>query len=1027
MKMDNSINIDFTPSMDGRTSLGNKPSDILNAREEIARRNQNYNSILNQTKSNIENTGFNTAKVAEVSKAFDDLLKTIQQQIKTGDENQKRQAEFAKEILSSVKAQISFNKLMKDSAESLAILENAQEVNAENYKDLTRAMSDVQYSMESLGQIEDVVDKVQESLNDLTKTTKETAINTFNNFQIASKRERDARERAAKDYEVFAKTSIKDLKESLKTEVGKLGDSLSQLLNTWNINKLASQLAPSSKQLLQGNLQTTYGLTSSEFDSFKKDLYDQVDGTNYTNEEILQAMEALNTTALGSTKTATAYFKDLIRGQKVLGMSAQTQQELLKLGNLTGRNELTFYQNQVAKYLNSSLGLNKQQLDQLVNLNASLQTQAADIGIATEAFETMSMNESAAFEATNTGSGAKYTQAISSLLANTDTAAALLGMDSGELSARLSRGESFIDLLRNGMGSQAALNVLRNGTAEEQTRYYEHASAAWGVDKNTWSVLRLIAQQSEELNKNLSTATVASQQNGEDAMETLEEKQYESLNSIQKAVNDIQKWFNKNIPWQILQTLTSIGVGVATLISTWKIIGNMREIFGGLGKLLGGGGTATDVATIANGGQGGGSWLGNLGTLLGGKGLIGKLGITKTSWGKLGGVAKAAGVGGIITAGIDGWNMQDSAKWSGNEIVDKATGFGRGALLGTGHSEQSGWEKAGSIAGNALKGAAIGSFFGPVGTGIGALIGGGLGFLGTLFGSSSEEEETEEEKRRKREEADRKQNLEYLESIKNNTYTTALNTTRSGMGMVYRYRGYSNYSSGFGGPSNAGDVDGIPYNISSNYGPRKSFQTTNGNWTNPFHSGTDFKAPEGTPLYSNVTGTVLAAGKDSVGANYVGITDDRTGYTHWYWHMMKAAEVVAGQKVKQGQLVGYVGHTGNVTGDHLHFSVTKPGATKVGQSTTVDPLPFATASIFSGNTNVLTSGTDTVLDTGLLGGLRTNKTTRLSLNAIGDIAQPIINSIGDLKQTIIDLSDRTSRNEKIMNALVNKTMQSPIV
>lgn len=972
--------ITYEVPQDGRMALGKQVSDIKQARENVRSENAVLNNNMRQyDEKNQNNQDAYNRLLDEIVKLTSDLggvRSAVESNLKSSDEQTKAIAQQTKNLLDSLNLQKQSNDLMKKYNEALRINEKRKRdgtlSSQESYK-LERLMTELTVALPGL---ENIVGDITDNLTGATQHTEKELTNIIGDLKDTIQEQTDAINKREEKYERDAKTGSQSVPKAIKEELGKLGDSISQLMNTININRLASQLAPSSKQLLQGNLQTTYNLGAGEFDQFKKDLYDQMEGTKYTNDDILQAMEALNTTALGSTKTATAYFKDLVRGQKLLGLSAQTQQELLKLGNITGRNELVFYQNQVAKYLNSSLGLNKQQLEELINLNATLQTQAADLGIATEAFENMSMNESAAFEATNTGFGSKYTQAISSLLANTDTAAALLGMDSGELSARLSRGESFIDILRNGHGAREALNVLANGSTEDQTRYFEHASSAWGIDRNMWSVLRLIAQQGEELNKNLSTATDAATQDGQEAIKTIEEQQFESINSIQAAVQDILKWFNRNVPWDILQMLSSMGVMLTTIISLIKISSSIKEISSGL-----------DLKNVLKGGAA--------------KGI---------NWGKIGMGVLRTGAG-LAGAGMAINDLTQTVDYSDNSLL----GMARGALMGTGYSTQSNENKAMSILGNGAKGALIGTAILP---GWGTAIGGGIGLLlggiGTLLGKK----ESEEEKRAKAQE-------DILEEIKENTYATATNTSKNNMGIVYRYRGFSNYSSASGGPSGIGGPAGGSYNVTSHWGYRKSFQTDNGNWTSTFHSGTDFGAPEGTPLYSNATGTVLAAGKDSSGANYVGITDNKTGYTHWYWHLMKPASVTAGQQVKKGELVGFVGHTGNAKGNHLHYMITKPGRNDWwnAKESTVDSLPFATNSIFEGGVN--TSGTDSIPT--LSASLSSARKINIGSKNIGDLATPIVGSINDLKQTIIDLSDRTSRNEKIMNALVNRTMASPTI
>lgn len=90
-----------------------------------------------------------------------------------------------------------------------------------------------------------------------------------------------------------------------------------------------------------------------------------------------------------------------------------------------------------------------------------------------------------------------------------------------------------------------------------------------------------------------------------------------------------------------------------------------------------------------------------------------------------------------------------------------------------------------------------------------------------------------------------------------------------------------------------------------------------------FHEGIDLAAPEGTPIYASRAGTVVYAGWDNSsklgGGNYVSI-DHGDGYKSQYMHM-KEFIVEEGQQVVQGQIIGYVGDTGGVTGFHLHFVI----------------------------------------------------------------------------------------------------------
>ena len=90
---------------------------------------------------------------------------------------------------------------------------------------------------------------------------------------------------------------------------------------------------------------------------------------------------------------------------------------------------------------------------------------------------------------------------------------------------------------------------------------------------------------------------------------------------------------------------------------------------------------------------------------------------------------------------------------------------------------------------------------------------------------------------------------------------------------------------------------------------------------NKKHLGTDFAAPMGTPIMASGSGTVVLAKWCGGGGNCVKIKHNST-YETVYAHMKNFAKGIrAGKKVKQGQIIGYVGSTGMSTGPHLHYEV----------------------------------------------------------------------------------------------------------
>ena len=92
------------------------------------------------------------------------------------------------------------------------------------------------------------------------------------------------------------------------------------------------------------------------------------------------------------------------------------------------------------------------------------------------------------------------------------------------------------------------------------------------------------------------------------------------------------------------------------------------------------------------------------------------------------------------------------------------------------------------------------------------------------------------------------------------------------------------------------------------------------------HTGVDYAAPTGTPVMSIGDGTVLSVGYAGGGGNTVKIRHNSV-YTTAYLHLSKYAKGLhAGQRVRQGEVIGYVGATGTATGPHLDFRVSKNGS-----------------------------------------------------------------------------------------------------
>ncbi len=123
------------------------------------------------------------------------------------------------------------------------------------------------------------------------------------------------------------------------------------------------------------------------------------------------------------------------------------------------------------------------------------------------------------------------------------------------------------------------------------------------------------------------------------------------------------------------------------------------------------------------------------------------------------------------------------------------------------------------------------------------------------------------------------------------------------------------------------------------------------------HLGTDYAAPTGTPVQTTADGVVTEAGYSKYNGRYVKVRHNST-YTTQYLHFSKIAKgIKAGVKVKQGDVIGYVGSTGLATGPHLCYRFWKNGkqvdALREKLPTTVEPIKEELRAAFEARVAVL--------------------------------------------------------------------------
>ncbi len=124
---------------------------------------------------------------------------------------------------------------------------------------------------------------------------------------------------------------------------------------------------------------------------------------------------------------------------------------------------------------------------------------------------------------------------------------------------------------------------------------------------------------------------------------------------------------------------------------------------------------------------------------------------------------------------------------------------------------------------------------------------------------------------------------------------------------------------------------GPMFTPTTNYNYSARFGQAGSSWSSGHHTGLDFAAPTGTPVFSALAGKVVEAGWGGAYGNHVIVRHDN-GIETLYAHL-NSSGVNVGDKVLRGQKIGTVGSTGNSSGPHLHFEVLK-------NDTQRDPMAF---------------------------------------------------------------------------------------
>lgn len=785
-----------------------------------------------------------------------------------------------------------------------------------------------------------------------------------------------------------------------------LSGALTSLKSMFSLEELTKGIGPSAEMQVQTQLQQRYGLNNRQFNSFKNNLYGTFNNSLYSSEAVIQTMQSLNSMGLRNQEEVLKYFDKILEGQQVLGMSAESQTALMQLSYKTGRDELTLGTNTYAKYLKEIDNVSKEQLNQLISINTHFASQMADLGVYGDAFDsTHSAVTGALVKAFgDTKIADTYNQLISSYATSTDLAAETLGMSSGQYKSFIMNGGDTTELLmnNNGRAGQYYRDLMKYGF-EYQDEFSQ------GLDSSTKSFIDTLVRLQQQGSFSKEMVDKFKGLDGAQINEELKDIYEGNLTEAEKQKNFLENQFKNIIDWKLDAEIKNS----TTLITNWLAV--IASLVGLIGKAQG----ISLLSSAKN-------FLGSPGTaMMSGTGALNTLaglGFSAGATSSVGATLLGAGMVGIplLGVGLAGYDAYQGYKSGG------ASGAARQFFMGDAYKGNN--DNFGSVGKNVGKwaaiGAGVGTFFGPgvgtaIGAGVGALAGLGLGLWGSSMDKTVKEQEKTNEK---------------LDKVVSNTAKSANALTIRELGRnVTSVIPYSKVAAGsparaMGGPTGIGGTSGLKYGVSSPYGSR-SFD----GW----HYGVDFSGGSinGAPLYSNVTGTVVDVGQDPDGANFVGVKGS-DGYIHYYWHMIAPSTRKVGESVKQGDLVGYVGSTGNSTGPHLHYQVTRSRYSdgyNAFLSNSVNPESFATNAIFSGSAapynpdydSMTSSSSSSVSSSSLLSMNKQSSNIKFATFGGTRGVGGVIDSITDLKNTIVKLSDRTDANEKLMRAITSTYNTQP--
>lgn len=934
-------------------------------------------------------------------------------------ENLRKYNETLKEVISNEEKR---NKLIADVDKIITDYTKKVEKGEVSTTDL------LQMSEQELKVIENSQRAIVAAEKERIKHTK--ANNEAKQSRIKMLEEEDRRVRASIENQRKLNTELKEAEKILSepttrldkiaNKFSKAGDWFSNIANTLNIDKIANSdniLGNNDRRKIMNSAMSQFGISATEFNTFKNNVISGIQDTNksigksiFGAEDMRTYLSKMDKYGITTMEMAKQQASASITATKYLGVSDETQAEIFRFMKRTNDYTMLDKHNKtIVGLLNAQLGVSKESLDAMTQINTNTANTLYDMGYSTEQVQRFEQDTTAMGAALTSATGNQSAGSIWSNFMN--KAFTTTASDAGVMAPVVQQLQQMFD---SGMNQQDMLNalsqnpfiqnmmdIMQNGTMQQRTEARQTFTSA-GFDSSIITLLTDVSKNQDKISNAYNTASASientTDQDVTDYLKGIEVGQGEMFK------NWLSLGFDK-LPWSLFFSLSTaafamyLAAGIPKTVKTLLDLG--KFVTGGglkttLSGFFGPGGTATKVLTNINGGiSNTGGMVKNLGSFLASPA---GLSLTAASAIMIGAAVGSSmmdnlpqenrdfGSSGAITG-----ESQKILKQDSNTDLSEAQKELAGLVLNSNNTSTAG--KFGrSLLGemNIIPGTdtfGVGTLFegwfkDKAGINRGRyktflnyiqlqklsnddMLRAGLAYLfladrsGALGDITSYKSSDLAKIFKDSPDIFTKENMDdWVQKLykwkpewmpvldkKRQYQDAAVDWSKYGIGGAGHQFINNSYYSGYG-IGGASSASNSPWPITAGW-PNYPESFGGGR-----HTGMDFGIPQGTPIGSSEAGTVVtsADGWNSGYGNYT-IVKGNSGRYYLYAHMSQRKTNV-GDKLDKGNLIGLSGNTGNSTGPHLHFEVRK--SNRYGDD--ISPYPYANDGLFnpSGSATITT-------------------------------------------------------------------------